>query len=67
MAQVGKASIAFEADTSQVTGELSSSMGTALKEVSKAVETTMTKVEGDFGKAGSALADGVDDGGAKAT
>ena len=67
MAQVGKASIAFEADTSQVTGELSSSMGTALKEVSKAVENTMTKVEGDFGKAGSALADGVDDGGAKAT
>ena len=66
MAQVGKASIAFEADTSQVTGELSASMGTALKEVSKAVESTMTKVEGDFGKAGSALADGVDDGGAKA-
>ena len=38
MAQVGKATVAFEADTSQVTGELSSSMGTALKEVSKAVE-----------------------------
>lgn len=67
MAQVGKASIAFEADTSQVTGELSSSMGTALKEVSKAVESTMTKVEGDFGAAGDALADGVEDGGAKAT
>ena len=67
MAQVGKASIAFEADTSQVTGELSSSMQTALKEVSRAVETTMTKVEGDFGAAGGALADGVEDGGAKAT
>ena len=66
MAQVGKASIAFEADTSQVTGELSASMRTALKEVSKAVESTMTKVEGDFGKAGDALADGVDDGGSKA-
>ena len=67
MAQVGKATVAFEADTSQVTGELSSSMGTALKEVSKAVENTMTKVEGDFGEAGGALADGVEAGGAKAT
>ena len=67
MAQVGKASIAFEADTSQVTGELTSSMQTALKEVSRAVETTMTKVEGDFGDAGGALADGVEDGGTKAT
>ena len=67
MAQVGKASIAFEADTSQVTGEISSSMGTALKEVSKAVENTMTKVEGDFGAAGGALADGVQQGGTKAT
>jgi tape measure domain-containing protein len=67
MAQVGKATVAFEADTSQVTGELSSSMQTALKEVSRAVETTMTKVEGDFSGAGGALADGVEDGGAKAT
>ena len=67
MAQVGKATVAFEADTSQVTGELSSSMGTALKEVSKAVENTMTKIEGDFSEAGGALADGVEEGGAKAT
>jgi len=67
MAQVGKASIKFEADTSQVTGELSSSMDTALKEVAKAVEATMGKVEDDFSGAGGALADGVEAGGDKAT
>jgi len=42
-------------------------METALREVSRAVESTMTKVEDDFSGAGGALAEGVEDGGSKAT